>query len=158
MAREATVGPVIYARVKELAATGMKNSDAFRQVAAEQLDAGASDEDKLKKERSIATTFYRLQRIEAAGGEVEASPAPKKRGRPKGSTNKPKVVEVAAPAPSVAVVVTGQNGHEPDVFTALGQAKAAVEAAIKQAQADRDELRALRDFKEKTQAVLGTLG
>lgn len=171
MAREATIGPIVYERVTQLTggANPMKKSEAFRQVAVEQLDASASEEEIVKKARSVATTFYRLQRLEQAGegatpkaaaaaapAASEDAPAPKKRGRPKGSKNAPKA-EATATAPAV-IVVAGQNGYDPDLLSALGQAQEAVKKAVEQAREQQAEIRSLREFKEKAQAVLGSLG
>ena len=168
--REATMGPLVYAEVTKLIDTGMKKSEAFEVVAADLLDKNASDEDVVKKARSVATTFYRLQRLAADNeGEVpapkrrgrppkaktdEVSPvagadAPKRRGRPPGSKNKPK------DETPVAVAVHNGDGHGDDVMQALGQAKAAIDAAIERQRAESAELAELREFKDRVGSILG---
>lgn len=164
--REATIGPVVYEEVNKLIADGMKKSDAFHIVAADMLDVNASDEDVEKKARSVATTFYRLQRLAAEnGGEPPApkrrgrppkavteaaepvSEAPKRRGRPPGSKNKPK--------DETPVVVHSGNGHDADAMQALGQAKAAIDQAIQRLQSEQAELRELRELKSRVGSILG---
>lgn len=174
MAREATVGPQIYARVNELLASGeaAKNSEAFRIVAREMEGDGASAEDLTKRERSVATNYYRLQRLAQTEGtavpvakpkpvepvavtaeEEITVPTPKKRGRPKGSKNKSKV---EASVPAAGTVQNGkQNGYAPDLLSALAQAKEAIDRAAEQARTDAAELAELREFRDKAKTVLG---
>jgi len=129
--RTASEGPANHARVTELLASGdVKKSEAFMQVAREALGAGASEDDVLKKARSISTNFYRIER-EGNGGE-----------------SKPKV---AKPRKAKAEVVNG--GYTSDVLSTLGQAESAVKAAISQAREQAAELDKLRAFKAKVDAL-----
>jgi hypothetical protein len=129
MPRTAVEGPANHARVAELVAAGSKKSDAFTQVAREVLGAGASDEDVTKKSRSISTNFYRIER-EGKGG-APAKPA--------------------GPKPATKAVANG--GYTSDVLSQLGQAEAAITAAITEARNQAAELDALRKFKAGVTAL-----
>lgn len=147
--RTADVGPAHHARVEELIAQGAKKSEAFRQVAKEELPTG-TDEELRKKGNTVATNYYRIERQKAEGSDTPSEP--KRRGRPPGTKNKPK---------DEPVVVDKQVGYDADSLTALGQAKAALEKAIEVVRAEvasqnglQTELAELREFKEKVTSVI----
>jgi hypothetical protein len=165
MPRTADVGPMIHEEVSKLVGQGMKKSDAFRQVAAEQLPADASEDERLKKERSVAANYYRYEGQEATVTPIKQPDAPE--------AVVEKVAEAVAEAPEVTVTSTPSSAISPppkrrgrprkqvpagvadgQLREQLEAAEAIVKLAIEQARAQTAELEELRRFKAKVTSAV----
>lgn len=86
MPRTASEGPRYLERANHFISQGMKKQEAFRQVAIEELGEDAAEDAIDKKQKSVASTFYRLNRDLSGNGvpktQSKSKPKPAAKKKP----------------------------------------------------------------------------
>lgn len=119
MPRTADQGPRYKERADELIKQGMKKQEAFRTVAVEELGDGASEDDISKKQKSVASTYYRLNR-ELSGNGV---PKTESKSKPKPKADKKQEEKPAPPPSPAAEIYPGNSPTSESVTTTAPAAK-----------------------------------
>lgn len=133
MPRTASTGPRFKEAADKYIADGKNKQDAFRQVALDELRGESYTPDELdKKQKAVASAYYRHERATGNGAASESgdSPAPRKRGRPKGSTNKAKP-KVSKPAGEIGLPRKASGQSVVERLAALETQQAQIDELVK---------------------------